>query len=139
EGVSRRRARLSWANDPVPLAVIDRTVLAEQASDVMTVGAGAHDVRQRLEASRLWLDLKAIQDDMQRDLAAIQGHPWKKAYADWKASSQVQDAEKIPDSEKRRECVKRLYLDWLKANDQAALRLRNHFRTRRGQYQSART
>jgi hypothetical protein len=52
-------------------------------------------------------------------------------------SPPVRRAAKIKDSTRRRERTKRLYLEWLHADDRAALRLRNHYRTRRGRYQAA--
>jgi len=134
--ISRSR-RLLLAEDHAPPSAIERTVLAEQAYDVMEVGDGANDVRQRLEAARLWLDLRAIRDDVRRERTAIRGHAWKKAYAAWKRSAQVRLAAKIQDPTRRRERMKRLYLQWLQADDQAALRLRNHYRTRRRRYQAA--
>jgi hypothetical protein len=132
------RSRLLLAVDSAPPAAIERTVVAEQAYDVMMVGDGAHDIRQRLEASRLWLDVRAVRGDVKREHAAILNHRWKQAYGEWKKSPEVERARSISDPAGRRDHVKRLYLAWLQADDQAALRLRNHYRTRRGRYQAAR-
>jgi hypothetical protein len=133
------RVRLLLADDEPPPVKIDRVVASEREYDVMHVGDGATEIRQRLETARLYLDLRTVQRDRDRWRTNLKAHGWRPAYRAWGRHPEVRAARQNVDADERRAEMKRLYRAWLDENDKAALRLRNSYRTLKGRYQAARS